>query len=68
MSKSAVFLPNSELKTMHSPPFIVAIVGCGLGGLAAAIGIRQAGYRVIIFEQAATLSEVRDYARLRTGR
>jgi salicylate hydroxylase len=36
----------------------VAIVGAGLGGLAAAIGIARAGHRVTILEQAAALGEV----------
>lgn len=36
----------------------VAIVGAGLGGLAAAIGITLAGHKVTILEQAAQLGEV----------
>lgn len=36
----------------------VAVVGAGLGGLAAAIGISRAGHRLTILEQAPMLSEV----------
>ncbi|KAI9801267.1 MAG: hypothetical protein M1833_002837 [Piccolia ochrophora] len=36
----------------------VAIVGAGLGGLAAAVGIRLAGHQVTILEQAAELGEI----------
>ena len=36
----------------------IAIVGCGLGGIIAAIGIRKAGHRVTVFEQALALTEV----------
>lgn len=36
----------------------VGIVGAGLGGLAAAIGIAGSGHRVTILEQAAILGEV----------
>lgn len=36
----------------------VGIVGAGLGGLAAAIGIARSGHRVTILEQAAALGEV----------
>ena len=36
----------------------VAIVGCGMGGLAAAIGIARAGHSVTIYEQAKALREV----------
>jgi salicylate hydroxylase len=36
----------------------VAIIGAGLGGLAAAIGISRAGHRVTILEQAEELGEV----------
>lgn len=34
------------------------IIGCGLGGLATAIGVRRAGHRVTILEKAAELHEV----------
>ena len=36
----------------------VAIIGAGLGGLAAAIGIARAGHKVTILEQAPVLGEV----------
>ena len=36
----------------------VGIIGAGLGGLAAAIGIARAGHKVTILEQAALLGEV----------
>ena len=37
----------------------VLIVGAGIGGLAAAIGISRAGHRVTIVEKALELGEVR---------
>ena len=36
----------------------IAIIGAGLGGLAAAIGIARAGHKVTILEQATLLGEV----------
>jgi salicylate hydroxylase len=36
----------------------VAIVGAGLGALAAAIGIAKSGYKATILEQASALGEV----------
>jgi salicylate hydroxylase len=42
----------------EAPAFHVAIIGAGLGGLAAAIGIRRAGHQVTILEQAQGLGEV----------
>ena len=36
----------------------VAVVGCGIGGLAAAIALRRQGHDVTMLEQAAQLSEV----------
>ncbi|MCJ1364519.1 hypothetical protein MMC16_003630 [Acarospora aff. strigata] len=43
---------------MSTPKFHVAIVGAGLGGLAAAIGIARAGHKVTILEQAPALGEI----------
>ena len=34
------------------------IIGCGLGGLATAIGVRRAGHLVTVLEKAAELHEV----------
>ena len=49
-------LANSE---MDLAPLQVAVVGCGISGLTAAIGIRNAGHRVTIIERAARLAQVR---------
>lgn len=43
---------------MSTPCLHVAIVGAGLGGLAAAIGIARAGHEVTVLEQASVLGEV----------
>src|SRR5436305_13232922 len=43
---------------MKSNPLRVAIVGAGIGGLAAANAFLQRGIDAIVFEQASTLSEV----------
>lgn len=44
---------------MSSPHLHVCVVGAGLGGLAAAIGILRSGHSVTILEQASQLGEVR---------
>ena len=46
------------IESPSKPQFHIAIVGAGLGGLAAAIGIAQAGHRATILEQAEKLGEV----------
>lgn len=43
---------------MSKPEFHVAIVGAGLGGLAAAIGIARAGYKVTVLEKNSAHGEV----------
>lgn len=49
-SNKALYKMNDDLR--------VGIIGAGLGGLAAAIGIRRAGHQVTILEQAKELGEV----------
>lgn len=46
----------------------VGIVGAGLGGLAAAIGIVRAGHRVTVLEQVPKLGEVCDQYRWQDAR
>ncbi len=43
---------------MTNPSFSVAIIGAGLGGLAAGIAITRAGHKVTIIERSAALAEV----------
>ncbi len=45
--------------TASGPKYHVVIVGAGLGGLAADIGITQAGHKVTILVQAPALWEVK---------
>lgn len=49
--------PPQPIKISQSPCHVL-IVGCGLGGLASAIGIRKAGHEVTVLERAAELQEV----------
>ena len=43
---------------MGKPRYHICIIGAGLGGLAAAIGITRAGHKVTILEKAHRLGEV----------
>ncbi len=45
----------------------IAIVGAGLGGLAAALGLLRDGWRVRVYEQAPVLAEVGGVIPIRTG-
>ena len=44
----------------------VVIVGAGLGGLAAAIGIRKAGFSVLVLEKVGELREVSQTLRMKS--
>jgi 2-polyprenyl-6-methoxyphenol hydroxylase-like FAD-dependent oxidoreductase len=43
---------------MASAPLEIAVIGAGIGGLTAAVALRQAGFEVDVYEQAAELTEV----------
>lgn len=43
---------------MARAPLTIAIIGAGIGGLTAAVALRQAGFAVDVYEQAAELTEV----------
>ncbi|HXC90021.1 MAG TPA: FAD-dependent monooxygenase [Stellaceae bacterium] len=43
---------------MTAAPLKIAVVGGGIGGLSAAVGLRQAGFEVDVYEQAPQLTEV----------
>ncbi|GER23308.1 salicylate hydroxylase [Zafaria cholistanensis] len=47
-----------DTSTIPSPPLHVAVVGGGIGGLAAAAFLGRSGHRVTVFEQAPALGEV----------
>ena len=53
-------MPNESPSTLTNIECHILIIGCGLGGLAAAIAIRKAGHKVTILEKRALLQEV-DY-------
>jgi len=40
-------------------PLKVAVIGGGIGGLSAAVGLRQKGFEVDVYEQAPELTEAR---------
>jgi 2-polyprenyl-6-methoxyphenol hydroxylase-like FAD-dependent oxidoreductase len=43
---------------MTRAPFTITIIGAGIGGLTAALALRQAGFDVAVYEQAPELTEV----------
>ncbi len=43
---------------MASAPLAIAVIGAGIGGLTAAVALRQAGFAVDVYEQAPELTEV----------
>jgi len=43
---------------MSSAPLTIAVIGAGIGGLTAAVALRQAGFDVNVYEQAPELTEV----------
>src|SRR5215831_16543768 len=43
---------------MTAPPLRIAVIGGGIGGLTAAVALRQAGFAVDVYEQAPELTEV----------
>ncbi|HSF02552.1 MAG TPA: NAD(P)-binding protein, partial [Solirubrobacterales bacterium] len=46
-------------RATHGPASLgIAVIGAGIGGLAAAVTLRQAGFDVDVYEQAPELTEV----------
>src|SRR5712692_290862 len=43
---------------MASRPLSIAVIGGGIGGLSAALGLRQVGFDVEIYEQAPELTQI----------
>lgn len=43
---------------MTSPPLHIAVVGGGIGGLAAALAVARTGHRVTLVERAARFGEI----------
>ena len=51
-------MPDGSPSTLMGTNCHTLIIGCGLGGLAAAIAIRRFGHEVTILEKRAQLQEV----------
>ena len=50
--------PESPETPLHRDPFNIIVVGAGIGGLLAAIGLRLDGHEVILLEQSSSFGEV----------
>jgi salicylate hydroxylase len=50
--------PASRRRALGGAPLAIAVVGAGIGGLTAAVTLRQAGFDVHVYEQAPELTEV----------
>src|SRR5205814_5814269 len=46
------------LRPVTNTPLEIAVVGAGIGGLTAAVALRQAGFDVHVYEQAPELTEI----------
>jgi 2-polyprenyl-6-methoxyphenol hydroxylase-like FAD-dependent oxidoreductase len=53
-----LFIADGLGREMTSAPLKIAVVGAGIGGLTAALSLRQAGFDVELYEQAPELTEV----------
>ena len=52
------FQDNFDWSFKAKRPFKVIVVGAGIGGLAAALGLEKAGHQVLILERAHEIAEV----------
>lgn len=54
-----ILLPEQDHLKAHLPHLRIAIVGAGIGGLSAAVGLKKAGFEsVTIYEQSKAIQEV----------
>src|SRR5262245_7071563 len=55
---SRVLDDPADRMTARGGPLAIAVIGAGIGGLTAAVALRQAGFDVDVYEQAPELTEV----------
>ncbi|KPM40651.1 hypothetical protein AK830_g5893 [Neonectria ditissima] len=55
---TAASVPKNPLVHDHPHPLKIAIIGAGIGGLSAAIGLRREGHDITLYEQSRLASEV----------